>query len=66
MVGAFYYMRIVRLMYFDEPTESFDTPIGREMTAILLTTSVAITLFFVVLNPVLHGAQAAAAVLFAG
>jgi NADH-quinone oxidoreductase subunit N len=66
VVGAFYYMRIVKLMYFDEPGESFDAPIGREMTAILLTTSVAITLFFVVLNPVLHGAQAAAAVLFAG
>jgi NADH-quinone oxidoreductase subunit N len=59
-------MRIVRLMYFDEPAESFDTPIGREMTAILLTTSVAITLFFVALNPVLHSAQSAAAVLFAG
>jgi NADH-quinone oxidoreductase subunit N len=66
VVGAFYYMRIVRLMYFDEPAESFDTPIGREMTAILLTTSVAITLFFVALNPVLHSAQSAAAVLFAG
>ncbi len=66
VVGAFYYMRIVRLMYFDEPTESFDTPIGREMTAILLTTSVAITLFFVALGPVLHSAQGAAAALFAG
>jgi NADH-quinone oxidoreductase subunit N len=66
VVGAFYYVRIVRLMYFDEPGESFDAPIGREMTAILLTTSVAITLFFVALGPVLHSAQAAAAVLFAG
>jgi NADH-quinone oxidoreductase subunit N len=29
VVGAFYYLRIVKLMYFDEPTET--TPIGGSM-----------------------------------
>ena len=28
VVGAFYYVRIVKLMYFDEPAEAFDRPIG--------------------------------------
>jgi NADH-quinone oxidoreductase subunit N len=55
VVGAFYYLRIVKLMYFDEPVEAFDTPIGREMT-----------LFFIMPDPVISGAAAAAAALLAG
>ncbi|MEE8500115.1 MAG: NADH-quinone oxidoreductase subunit NuoN [Kiloniellales bacterium] len=66
VVGAFYYLRIVKLMYFDEPTEAFDRPIGREMTVILAGTGLLILLFFVVPGPVIGGAAAAAAALFAG
>src|SRR5260221_11513826 len=29
VVGAYYYLRIVKLMYFDEATGAFDRPIGR-------------------------------------
>ena len=35
VVGAYYYLRIVKLMYFDEPAAGFDRPIGREMQAVL-------------------------------
>ncbi len=28
VVGAFYYVRIIRIMYFDEPAEAFERPIG--------------------------------------
>ncbi len=66
VVGAFYYLRIVKLMYFDEPTEAFDRPIGREMTVILAGTGLLILLFFVVPGPVIGGAAAAAAALFGG
>ncbi len=66
VVGAFYYMRIVKLMYFDEPVEVFDRPIGREMTVILAGTSLLVLLFFVMPGPVLSGAAAAASALFAG
>ena len=66
VVGAFYYLRIVKLMYFDEPAEAFDRPIGREMTVILAGTGLLILLFFVVPGPVIGGAAAAAAALFAG
>ena len=65
VVGAFYYLRIVKLMYFDEPSESFDRPIGREMALILAGTTAIVLLFFVVPGPILSGAEAAAASLFA-
>jgi NADH-quinone oxidoreductase subunit N len=66
VVGAFYYLRIVKLMYFDEPVEAFDTPIGREMTVVLAGTSLLVLLFFILPGPVIGGAAAAAASLFAG
>jgi NADH-quinone oxidoreductase subunit N len=66
VIGAFYYLRIVKLMYFDEPVETFDTPIGREMAVVLTGTSLLVLLFFVVPDPLIRGAAAAAAALFAG
>ncbi len=65
VVGAFYYVRIVKLMYFDEPVGAFDRPLGGSMTAILAGTALVTLLFFIVLAPVLDGAAEAAAVLFA-
>ena len=64
VIGAFYYLRIVKLMYFDEPADAFDRPIGREMALILTATAAVVLLFFVVPSPILDGAQAAAASLF--
>lgn len=66
VVGAFYYLRIVKLMYFDEPSEAFDHPIGGEMVLILAGTGAGILLFFVFPGPLLDSAAAAAAALFAG
>lgn len=66
VVGAFYYLRIIKLMYFDEPSEAFDTPIGSEMKAVLVVTGVFTLLFFVVPGPVVESAAAAAATLFPG
>ena len=66
VVGAFYYLRIVKLMYFDEPAEAFDQPIGREMALILVGTALVILLFFVFPGPIVDGAAAAANALFAG
>ena len=28
VVGAYYYLRIVKVMYFDEPADAFDRPIA--------------------------------------
>ncbi len=35
-VGAYYYLRIVKIMYFDEPAKPFDRPMGRGMGTILM------------------------------
>ncbi len=66
VIGAYYYLRIVKLMYFDPPVENFDRPVGRDIAAILVGTTLFILLFFVHPAPVLDGAQAAAATLFGG
>ena len=64
VVGAYYYLRIVKIMYFDEPAEAFDRPVGREISVIVAVTGVVTVFFFIGLAPVLNGAEAAAAVLF--
>ena len=64
VVGAYYYLRIVKLMYFDEPAEAFDRSPGREITVIVTVTGLITVFFFIGLAPVLNGAEAAAAVLF--
>ena len=66
VVGAFYYLRIVKIMYFDEPAEHFDRPIGREMSVILVGTGLFIVFFFPFVSPLLNGAAAAARSLFVG
>ena len=66
VIGAYYYLRIVKLMYFDDPIEAFDRPIGREMTVILAGTSLLIVLLTVGIAPLLDGTALAAASLFRG
>ncbi len=64
VVGAFYYLRIVKVMYFDEPLAAFDRPISAELKGVLLVTAI-VTLFFILLpDPIVGPAQAAAASLF--
>jgi NADH-quinone oxidoreductase subunit N len=66
VVGAYYYLRIVKIMYFDEPVGAFDRPIGREIQAILVLSSVIILFFFIFPGPIVTGADAAKAALFGG
>ena len=64
VVGAFYYLRIVKLMYFDEPQGAFDRPISPELKGVLVVTAV-VTLFFILLpDPLVGSAQIAAKSLF--
>ncbi|HEV2189411.1 MAG TPA: NADH-quinone oxidoreductase subunit NuoN [Stellaceae bacterium] len=64
VVGAFYYLRIVKVMYFDEPVGSFDRPLAPELKAVLLVTAVVTMFFFLLPDPVAGSAAAAAASLF--
>jgi len=62
VVGAFYYLRIVKVMYFDEPAEGFE-PMPGELTAMLTISGVFTILFFVYPLPIIMGAQTAVSAL---
>jgi len=65
VVSAFYYLRVVKVMYFDEPAPVFDRPISAELKGVVFVTA-AVTLFlFLFPGPLMGGAEAAAAALFA-
>ena len=64
VVGAFYYLRIVKLMYFDEPIAAFDRPIAAELKGVLVVTALVTLFFFLLPDPIVGSAQAAAASLF--
>lgn len=59
VVGAYYYLRIVKIIYFDEPAGGF-APMATELKAVLLVSAI-ITIFFVVWPSLITGPAAAAA-----
>ncbi len=63
-VAAFYYLRIVKLMYFDEAEEAFDKPIPREVSLVIAVSTLAVVIFVFIPGPLTSGAEAAAASLF--
>ncbi len=66
VVAAYYYLRIVKIMYFDEPADALDRLPGREIGVVLTATGLFTALFFLAPSPVLNAAAAAAKSLFAG
>ncbi len=63
VVSAYYYLNIVKVMYFDEPADAFDkTPF--ELRVIMIAAGLFVVGFVVVARPVWNVAQAAAASLF--
>ncbi len=66
VVGAYYYLRIVKIMYFDEPVSAFDKPFSREIQVVLVISAVIILFFSLAPGVVIDGAEAATATLFAG
>jgi NADH-quinone oxidoreductase subunit N len=66
VIGAYYYLRIVKIMYFDEPADAFDKTAGREVGVIMTVAGLFTLLFFVLPSPIVNAATQAAAVLFAG
>lgn len=64
VVGAYYYLRIVKVMYFDEPVEAFDPP--RLANRLIVLGAGVFTLFYIVFPaPLLDSAKVAAQALFA-
>jgi len=63
VVGAFYYLRIVKIMYFDDPVERFE-PMPATLATVLGVSGVFILLYFVYPAPLVAAAGLAAKSLF--
>jgi NADH-quinone oxidoreductase subunit N len=63
VVGAYYYLTIVKIMYFEEPAKPFE-PMPHELRAVLAVTGLFNLLFFVYPSPLVDAANAAAKSLF--
>jgi NADH-quinone oxidoreductase subunit N len=63
VVGAYYYLLIVKVMYFDEPAPGL-APMRTELGAVLAVTGLFVILFFIYPAPLIDAAAAAAKSLF--
>lgn len=65
VVSAYYYIRIIKVMYFDEPGhEPLDSPLPRSITVVLAVCTTFIMLFIAFQTPIVAAAEAAAVSLF--
>ncbi|MBC7950977.1 MAG: NADH-quinone oxidoreductase subunit NuoN [Rhodospirillaceae bacterium] len=64
VVSAYYYLRIIKIMYFDEATEAFDRSGSSALNFVMAISTVIIVAFTFVPGPLLNTAKAAALVLF--
>ena len=65
VIGAFYYLRIIRIMYFEDANEPLDAEIPVSNKIVLGVSIAVILLFFVGLSPVFESANIAANALMA-
>ena len=63
VIGAYYYLRVIKVMYFDAGGEAFD-PRGASLSLTAAISGFFTLLFFLGLGPAVGAAQAAAQVLF--
>ena len=63
VVGCYYYLLIVKIMYFDDPAPAFD-PMGNALQTIVAVTGLFVILFFVYPGPLVEAAGVAAKSLF--
>src|SRR5882672_7371472 len=63
VVGAYYYLAIVKVMYFDEPAKGFE-PMPPELRTVLAVTGLFNLLYFIYPGPLIEAASAAAKSLF--
>ena len=66
VIGAFYYLRVIKIMYFDDVDEPLDTDIPLANKIVLGVSIIVILLFFVGLSPLMNSANVAANALMAG
>jgi len=64
VVSAYYYLRIIKVMFFDEPAEQYDGDVPFARRAIVAVSVVLVCIFIFVPVPVMETASQAVAVLF--
>ena len=64
VVSAYYYLRIIKVAYFDQQAETFDRPLGRDMAIVMGGSAALLSAFLIFIGPVLGAIDGAAAVLF--
>ncbi len=64
VVAAFYYLRIVKIMYFDEPVDGLDRVLGRPVALVMAVATVGVLALTFIPGPLLAGAKTAAMALF--
>jgi NADH-quinone oxidoreductase subunit N len=64
VVGAYYYIRIVKIMYFDEAGVPLDRPMAPSLSVVLAGASLFTLFFFALPSPLVAAAAEAAASLF--
>ncbi|MBI3434907.1 MAG: NADH-quinone oxidoreductase subunit NuoN [Proteobacteria bacterium] len=63
VIGAYYYLLIIKVMYFDEPAPAFE-PMRGELRMVLGVSGLFVLLFFIYPRPVVEAAALAAKSLF--
>ncbi|NVK18149.1 MAG: NADH-quinone oxidoreductase subunit NuoN [Methylocystaceae bacterium] len=66
VVGCFYYIRLIKIMYFDDAEEDLDRQVGTEISMVVAAAAIVILAFFIYPGFITDSAAAAAAGLFAG
>jgi NADH-quinone oxidoreductase subunit N len=59
VIGAYYYIRIVKIMYFDDAKPAFAT-VDRNVFLVMAASGLFVILFIVAPNPLVEAARAAA------
>ena len=65
VVGAFYYLRVIKVMYFDKPVEPLEKPIHINLAVVIFGSALIVIGFFAFPGIVIDGASAATQALFA-
>jgi len=63
VVGAYYYLRIIKLMWFDEPVGGFQ-PMATEVRVVLGVSGVFVLFYVLIGGPIAAYAEAAAKTFF--
>ena len=64
VIGAFYYLRIIKIMYFDAPADAIEAPMSGELKLVVGASALFTLFFFLYPAPILSVAEPAAAAVF--